>query len=189
MQFNLESPGVAMLWTVSRVGKAYMSESNIMSHIDCFKIHKAYMSESNIMSHIDCFKIHTVQLHLTDIDEWILMLHFLVQKHFKNIFVFITNGIFRLRDKPLVEALFLLNTDTLIFDAWCNDYLLLERLCCQQNWFERVVVLDYQQTITRSLSIMQLNTRAMLGFIEVNWVKKRRLPKELLMMLRTFLYN
>jgi hypothetical protein len=95
IRFILESPGVGILWTGSRVGKAY-----------------EYMSEHDIMSQIESLQIHTLRIRLTDINEWILMLHFLVRKHFKNIFVRVTSGIFGSRDKPLVEALFFCSIQT-----------------------------------------------------------------------------
>jgi hypothetical protein len=163
MQFFVESPGVAIISTQGQ----------------------RYLTEHEIMSRIGSSQIHTLRLVLTDPYGWNLMLELLMREHFLHILI----GNFGSRDTPLLKELFLLNSDRLTFEGWCHDELLVSKLCCQQNWFNRLVVFHYQPILTRMVSIMQLNTRTLMAFIEVNWVGKRRLPKELLMMLRAFLYK
>jgi hypothetical protein len=161
MQFKVESPGVAVITT---------------------QRHR-YLTEHAIMFCITSSQIRTVRLVMTDPYKWNLMLQLLRRKHFQHILI----GYLGSSDIPLVKELFLLNSDRLTFEGWCHDELLVSKLCCQQNWLNSLVLFHHQPILTSRVSIMQLNTRTLMAFIEVNWVGKRRLPKELLMMLRAFL--
>jgi hypothetical protein len=166
MQVFFQNQGFAVLWPYAPVDEVPISQRDIMSQIESLQI-------------------HTISLYLTVIEEWNLMLDFLIRKHFQQIIIYFTDESHGVT--PWKDALIMLNSNKVTFKNCCHkEYPLIMRLCCQRNWFDRVIVFYQEPILTRELSIMQLNTRAMLGFIKVNWVGKRRLPKELLMMLRAF---